>query len=361
MISALSQAAGKVLGGARFSLINVLPVSVLAAFVAALASSGAYSGGDVHMGALFLRLGDHPGWSAAGAFGLLLAGVLLRPFQIALVQILEGYWSGRFAVELAADLAIERHRRRLNTAEVLSDSAPPPEPTVEFGELVTHARRKRRIEKMNVRGERTVLRYPAPVFGTEIHGGGGSAVIGDDDRLMPTMLGNVLRDGEDASGRRYGLDLQWVAHRLYPQLSPKLDTAITQQLDLLDSIAALCVCFGLATAAGLPLLFRLDVWSLLPVATVLLVASAYRGALRVASAHAGLLATAFDLHRFDMLAALHVELPVTPEREYELNVQLSEFFSDRGALAKRDLEGLRYVHPTPRASGSPPDDGDTSS
>ena len=34
--------------------------------------------------------------------------------------------------------------------------------------------------------------------------------------------------------------------RMYPFLSPKLDKAISTQLDILDTMCALCVAFGLS-------------------------------------------------------------------------------------------------------------------
>src|SRR4051812_32989747 len=42
--------------------------------------------------------------------------------------------------------------------------------------------------------------------------------------------------------------------------------------------------------------------------------------------HGTLLATAYDLHRFDMLTALRLPLPKTPEQERAMNERLTDFF-----------------------------------
>lgn len=357
MLSGLSQAAGKALGGARFTLVSVLPITVLAGYVTALIMSGAYAGESVQVGRLTDEAKDHPGWLAFAAFACLLAGLLLRPFQVALVQMLEGYWHSSALPETAAAIATERHRRRLNTAGVVRQLVVIDQPGTDFQEVVHLARKKRRAGRLAAQAGELARRYPSGPHPVP------DARSADRDRLMPTMLGNILREAEDDSGRRYGLDLPAVSARLYPQLSPKLATAINQQLDLLDTTCALSVCFGLATVAGSPLLGRLDVWSLAPVLTAVLSVGAYRGAMRVASGHRQLLAAAFDLHRFDLLAALHLKLPHTPEEEYKQNRTLTRFFTRRHALAKDTLLDITYEHPEP-APGCPgsgaPGQGDTS-
>jgi hypothetical protein len=204
---------------------------------------------------------------------------------------------------------------------------------MKFSDVAHYSRQLYVFNRMIARASATFDRYP---FNAD------DAV---DDRLMPTLLGNILRDGEDNAGRRYGLDMIVVYPRMYPSLSPKLDKAISAQLDILDTTAALCVAFGLSALFSAPLIARLDWWSLVPVATMLLSIFAYRGALVTAQGHGTLLATAFDLHRFDMLQALHYQLPLAPDDELELNRQLSEFLVTHGADAQRFMRKFRYRHP----------------
>jgi hypothetical protein len=333
MLGAIAQAGTKALGGARFSLVSLMPSAFLAAFVAAMIASGAYTNPKPSLALVIDKLDKSPGWAVAAAFGVFLLAVLLRPFQAGLVQFLEGYWRGWTPLELAADVAIERHRRVQNSAAVMRQAYTGPSASTELRDLAEYARRLRQVQQAKRRASMRFNRYPRAIEGPH------NAV---DDRLMPTLLGNVLRDGEDNAGRRYGLDMAVVYPRMYPSLSPKLDAAISGQLDILDTTSALCMAFALAALSALPLVARLDWWSVVPLTAGLLSALAYRGAVASARGHGRLLATAFDLHRFDMLNALHYELPVTAASELEINRKLSEFLESH--LTVLHMRNINYAH-----------------
>ena len=64
----------------------------------------------------------------------------------------------------------------------------------------------------------------------------------------------------------------------------------------------------------------------------------FRGSVNAAIAYGKLLRSAIDLHRFDLLQALHLPLPANPEAERTLNAQLSD-------LLRQDLEmQVQYAH-----------------
>jgi hypothetical protein len=336
MFSGIVQAGTKALGGARFSLVNLMPSAFLTIFVASLVASGAYTRPKPSLVHVLDELGKNPGWAVAATFGVFLVAVLLRPFQAALVQLLEGYWRRWAPLEFAADVATERHRRIKHTADMMVLSSwTAPSVSSDLGDVADYARRSRRLERIVARARTKANRYPRPS-----HGAHGFV----DDRLMPTLLGNVLRDGEDNAGHRYGLNMQVVYPRMYPCLSAKLDSAISEQLDMLDTTSALSMAFGIATLLALPLIVRLDWWSFVPFVTVLLSASAYRGAIATARGHTRLLATAFDLHRFDLLSALHYQLPETPADELRINRKLSQFLESH-ATAAVSMADCQYAHP----------------
>jgi hypothetical protein len=317
----LSGAGAKVFG-ARFNLVNVLPGVLLVLFVAALVRSGAYGVGAVYID----RVLPKSLLSADVAIFLLLTlliGLLLRPFQIFLVQLLEGYWRPGSVI---GTVATELHLRRKHRALIEYDMNPIVDNATELGAVAAAAQRSVRMEIIRSRADYLLERYPS-----------------SDDDIMPTMLGNILRTAEEHAGGRYGLDAVIVYPRLYPFLSERLNRAMSQELDQLDAVAGLCVTFLVATTAALPLVRRLDFWSLVPLGTALLAHFAYRGALRAALSHAVLLATAFDLHRFDMVAAMHLPLPETPDDEYEFNENLSLALDRRGAFRTTFL-GDHYLH-----------------
>jgi len=341
MFSGLVQAGTKALGGARFSLVNLFPATIFVLVMATLITSGVYTNPHPSLTHVFDIFNRNPALAVATTLGIFLLAVLLRPFQAAVVQILEGYWR-RWPLEFANELAAERHRRIQHTAEIMLSVGDPNQPaSSEFDEVAEYARKLHTLNRRRRRAGIILARYPMAVEGS----------TGLVDRLMPTLLGNVLRDGEDYAGRRYGLDMPVVYPRIYPSLSPKLDKAISAQLDMLDTTSAYCVIFGLISLFTTPLLRRIDLWSLVPLATALISAFCYKGAIAIARGHGRLLATAIDLHRFDMLEALHYELPRTPKDELNINKRLSAYLESRDADAVLRMGKIRYKHPSTVGDG----------
>jgi hypothetical protein len=162
------------------------------------------------------------------------------------------------------------------------------------------------------------------------------------------MLGNVLRSGEDRAGGRYGLASMTAYPRIYPHLSAKLDAAMSRQLDLIATTSALCVSFFIAGVATLPVLLHHLEWAAVPLAAFVLAALSYSAAVRAAAGHGPLFAAAFDLHRFDMLRALHYDLPRTPSDEVDLNEALSEFWQGQERVDRsRRIKYREYNHQAP--------------
>jgi hypothetical protein len=166
--------------------------------------------------------------------------------------------------------------------------------------------------------------------------------------VLPTLLGNALRRAEDTAGQRYGLDSVAAFPRIFPSLSKPLDAALAHETNTLDSAAALTAAFGLCTVISLPLVFNLDLRPLIPLAAALLTAVAYRGAIHAAHQHGVLVATAFDLHRFDMLDSMRIDPPKDPTKEFELNQKLSALLTSAGSQAPQVLHNVVYAHPLPQ-------------
>lgn len=354
MLSGIFQAGAKALGGGRFSVVSLMPAALLIIVVATLIASGAYTKPQPSLGLVFDKFSKNPGLAIVAVFGIFIVAVLLRPFQVAFVQLLEGYWWRWQLLDFAKEVATERHRRLENTAEMMTLAEDPDAPTSgEFGQVADYARRLRALRRMRDRAQMVVDRYPLA-----FEDGSDPDHVEYDDRLMPTLLGNILRDGEDNAGRRYGLFMPVVYPRLYPSLSPKLDKAIGAQLDMIDTTSAFCVIFAIIGLAGLPLIGRMDWWSFVAPSAFLMSAFAYQGALASAREHGRLLATALDLHRFDMLQALHYRLPLTAKEELDFNRSLSNFLDSRDTDAAVERMGnFRYVHPAAAVDGTakPPD------
>lgn len=332
-VGALAATGAKALGG-RFSIVGVVPSALVVLFLLAMSASDLYpwvnERGEVGAPAVLQRTERLSG--ADGVllvFGILLVAVLFRPFQVALVRLLEGYWYGRWSDGPRA-LMIERHRRRYRLASLwarLSPDSPPEEKT--FNAVASYAVECERLERLCRRGKRILNDYPPE---------------GRINLMMPTALGNILRRAESTAGERYGLDTVLTYPRLYPHLSKQLDKEIGQQLDLVDTGASIAVALGICALAAAPLVGRADAWSVLPLVLGLLAVVAVRGS-RTAARHFGtLLSTAFDLHRFQMVEALRLPLPTNAEAEAQQNEKLRKFFRDGD-----HVKGSQWKYDQPRS------------
>jgi hypothetical protein len=242
---------------------------------------------------------------------VLVVAVLMRPFQIAMVQLLEGYWRERFALRAIEALAVERHIRKASVHRAWQHSGPLTPLDTQFKTVVAVSRLKRRRARKMFDAKEELATYPL-----------------DYESFLPTRLGNVLRRGESTAGERYGLNTVVTYPRLYSFLGPKLEAEIGNQLDLIDTSCTFAILFAFEAALSLPLVWRMDWWGVVPLFFAMFAALSYRGARRVAAQHAVLLNVAYDLHRFDMLRALRRKLPRTPEAELKENQELSQFLAD---------------------------------
>ncbi|MCX4234038.1 hypothetical protein [Streptomyces ortus] len=329
MLNGLLSAGSKVLGGARFSLISVMPNFLVITVIAVLVRAHLYDPDAPADFSAVMPSKDDAFGVALFLFLAFLGGVILRPFEAAVVQLLEGYWETPSPLAPLYGTAVERHRRRRNRAilDVAHGSAPdatfPPLPSLRpLSELAVQDRTDARRSRAVARSRRIRRGYPMETRALA------NLISRDPDgELMPTLLGNALRRGERLSGDRYGLDMPTIGPRLYPFTSPRLQSAVNQQMDLISATASLCVTLLVTTVAMLPLVVRLDLWSLLPLAPASMALLAYRGAVAAAIYHGTLLSTVFDLHRFDLIRAFHYELPTDTNEFVDLNRRISTFLA----------------------------------
>jgi hypothetical protein len=301
-VGGLLEAAGGL--GQRFNLLGLLPGGVLVLLVLLLLWSGAPAQ-PPDPDEVLARAQDLGAWEGALLFlGLVLAATVTMPLQLGLVRLLEGYWG-----PLAGERALARQRRRRAALTLMATpSSDNPSPQEE-ARLTAAAWR---------------LRQRFPPDGLE----------------LPTALGNVLRAAEDRAGRRYGLDTVVAWPRLYPLLSPELRAVLDDQRDQLDISARLCAVFAACAAITLVLTAPHGGWWLLVVpGWIGLAWLSYRGAVAAAVAYGSGLEAAFDLHRFDLLRALHLPLPHTRSAEREANRELSQFLRGQKPVP------FEYAHP----------------
>lgn len=137
--------------------------------------------------------------------------------------------------------------------------------------------------------------------------------------MLPTRLGNILRASEEYSLLAYNLDAAVVWPRLVPNLPEaylaRLDQSSTPLTTMLFS-SFLSFLFALIMGSWLALtghswpLF----WAVI-ISGVLLALGFYESALLRAVEYGLLVRTAFDLYRKELLNALDISLPLSPQEE----------------------------------------------
>ncbi len=277
----------------RFSVVSLLPDATLVLFVLALTASGAPGQPPSPQRVLTAIDGLNAQRVVAMLALVLIASLILHPFQFSLVRLLEGYWDdSRVGRPLSALLKALHRRRRQRLERLAYDPQTPQE------------------QDRQQWAEDRLDQYP------------------DEDRLLPTRLGNTLRSAEDEAGMRYELPTVAAMPRLYPYLSGRFAAVYVDRRNQLDAAVRFCGVLGLAAviSAGM-LLTNGGPWRVLPVAIILLARISYQAAVRAAANYGYALHVAFDLHRFDMIKALHYPLPANRAEELRFNQQLGDFFT----------------------------------
>ncbi|MEU9351207.1 hypothetical protein AB0D65_09320 [Streptomyces griseoloalbus] len=326
-LTAVGRPPTEALGG-RFFVIGYVPVCAGFLFVLLLVWAGA-PGTDLDWSAAWRRVGTlGAGEALLLVFGTVVAALVLHPFQLPLVRLLEGYWPSwcgglaRWGTNLQ-----RRGLKRLEEAKRLPDGELPGPAVGHLAGLAETALRAR--------------------FPTESY------------LVRPTRLGNVLAAAEDRCGKSYGWDGPVVWPRLYTVLGDVARATVEDRRNALDAACRVSVVSALCSVAGAALLARTGWWLLLALIPLLLSRLAYHAAVHAALAYGQAVRVCFDLHRFDLYPALHLPLPGDPAQERRVNEALSAFWRQGGPME------APYEHPEPApeqycrrpSPGEPPPDG----
>lgn len=323
----------------RFRVTHFLPVLLLVVLLGALLLAGVPAK-EPTFSQLDKRI-SAAGWGAVAVAVLssLFVALLLRPFQLQLVRLLEGYWGdGLVANKIATYLRTSELMRleaigyRMAAAEKgvrknLADSARRLQATPPS---IWRDRQLRLLRRLEVGPE------TAPRLLEQLQW------FPSRERVLPTRLGNILRSIEESAGERYGLNTITVWPRLHQLASDPLREQLQRARDDYDTAARMCA--GLAVFAAVTAALLIPEggwWRALPFVLSLLSWIAYRSACAGARYWGLLVHTAFDLHRFDLLTRLRVELPATRSEELLVNRELSELLATRQPAKSR----RRYARP----------------
>ncbi|MFD7838853.1 hypothetical protein [Streptomyces sp. NPDC059761] len=315
------------LAASRFALVGYLPTYAALSYLGLLLAARA-PGGAIEVSRALTRLHGLSGVALVGlALGALLVAVLLHPLQGPLVRLLEGYWPrlARPAAWCAVKIQTWARDRLARSAVV---------PTSHL----TDAERQRILEA----AWHLARTFPPPQV-----------------PLLPTALGNTLRAGEATAGAAYGADAVVWWPRLYPLLGDGLRAVVDDRRDQLDLACRLSVTAGATGLLSVPLVLGGNGWWQASPAVFLLVAwVAYRAAVAAARGYAETLSAAFDLHRFDLLAALHLPLPPDSDAEGVLNGLVTRFWAQGVPLTALPYEHEREREHEPAPPPAAPGEDD---
>lgn len=243
-------------------------------------------------------------------------------FQIGMVRVLEGYTGSGLVGLWLSEVGSSFERRRFSKIEDRYRNTPTQHDfkmgrdleqlkTLSLPAQVKIDRDLRRRAAIGSAAQRQLLQYPP-----------------DPDDILPTRLGNSLRSMEQRAGERYGYGtLDWWP-RLYPHIGDRLSTAFHSSVDALDAAANFVHAFlflSLLTSIAF-----IDTGRYLWVSGVCLLLAwlSYRAAVVAAGMQSVMEFVSFDLHRFDVLRALHIALPTGPSAELVLARSLTAFLRD---------------------------------
>lgn len=272
--------------GGRFLVVNYVPVLGATGAVLGLFWAGAPRR-DPDFAQAWGQIDELSGRQVVVlAIAVGLVAIVVQPVQYVGVRLLEGHWP-RWLSPVSARLVIRQKRQR-QRLERLALYRPE-------HEIDLVARNRAGSASTQLR-----LRYPAQTS------------------LRPTQLGNVLAALDEQAGASHGWDATVAWPRLYPVIGDRQRAIVDERRDTLDALARLAV-LGFATglfAAGL-LAFS-GWWILLAVIPTALGWLAMRAGVGSALLYAEAVQVCFDLHRFDMMRALHLSLPIDARSEQDL-------------------------------------------
>lgn len=286
--------------GRYFSVVSMVPSTLLVIYVFLLVSSGAWSG--------------YPEWRAAvqsltdlgiGSVATLLVGgvalgLLIHPIQTSIVQFFEGYWGASDLARYARSARIAHHQRRFEIIE------------------------RKDVEEDNQEARRLRNSYPEKL-----------------DWVMPTRLGNVLRSYEMRVGRQYGLE----ALTILPHMALVARTVDVRYLDdqraQLDLAVRLSFTALLACTLSVVFLWRDGLWLLVAMVPYGFAYLAYRGAIVTAHEYGMAMTTLVDLNRFALYERMRIPMPDDIEEETEINDRLMSMMK----LYRSQGVALDYEHP----------------
>lgn len=280
----------------RFKLVNALPAAFLVCLIGVLTLSGAPLASP-DFGKMVDRARDY-GWTGAAISVAVIAvgALLLEPFELASIRLLEGYWAAWGPMRKLGDFGRWMQTRRRDRLMFLMEA---------YEDLPEAAEAQDQLKHV-----------PAQA-------------------LLPTSLGNRLRAFEERAGAAYGIP----AIDLWPRLHYALPEAVLSYVNMhrnqLDTACRLCLSLATAGVGTFGLLIRFPLWWWLPLALVIGAVVAYRATLAAAENYGVAARAAIDVYRLRLYQEMRVQTPADTAEERTINDNLRRLWMGDNSASVR--------------------------
>lgn len=266
------------------------------------------------------------------AVGIVALGLALHPLQFGVTQLLEGYWGtskwSRRAMERSTALHLQawwRLERFAREEQWKADDADTAISAVdkveslanEIGVFTPDLLKALDAERQRLDEVALPHRIGAQEMTRAL-----SKYPEERKDLMPTRLGNMLRRYERLAGEPYGLDAVTVTGPIVQVVDETLREYHDDARSDLDLAVRMVFVWAFTSVVALCLLWRYEVWLVVPLLTTGLAYISYRGAVAAAEAYGEALMALVALGRRPLYEALNVDFPRTSSEERVRNEEL---------------------------------------
>lgn len=290
--------------GRYFSVVSFIPSLFLVGFTFALIESDAWNGSGAPDWVKSGNALTHFGNLALLTLISIALGVIVHPIQFALVQFFEGYWgTGRLRQWVRVTRIrhhLSGHKERLFEGDERARLA-----LVEDDETPLGSSSRVKFLSLRDESQRLLQGYPL-----------------DDDNVMPTRLGNVLRKYEREAGAQYGLPAVGIIRHMAMVAPAQHVEYVNDQRQLLDLSVRMSATSIFATFIAIAFLWHHGLWLLIALVPYSIAYLSYRGAIVVAHEYGSAVSTVIDLDRFALYDYLRLPRPATTTDERRVNDSL---------------------------------------
>lgn len=271
----------------RFKLVNAIPAAMVITTAGVLVLSGAPQ--QPPSFDVLVTRAQATNWVGAGiAIAILAVGaLLLEPFEVRSIRVLEGYWSATGPLGRLAEFGRWRHERDRSRLRFLASRDP---------------------DLSDELDEEIQTRWP------------------NAWPLLPTALGNHLRAFEEQAGAAYQINAIDLWPRLYYVLPESALSTVNGYRTQLDVASRLCLSLLASAFVAVGLLFAHGWWNALPVVLFLGSWWAYHAALAAAGNYSTAVRAVIDVYRLKLLHTMHLKSPSGLADERVINESLGRIW-----------------------------------